>query len=93
MKTFKEYFQNTQNEGTKYFIKYDNNPTGSFSNEIEVSKDEFDKVKKLYNKDTGLKTGFNKFIVNDNTIELGYNHARHAIDKTKAKVLDKPEAM
>lgn len=86
MISFREFCK--LNEEEKYEIRYDTNPTGAFGNTITVTKQEFEKVKAAYDSETAQKSGFNKFIITDNKIELGYNPTRHLIDKQNAKVMN-----
>lgn len=82
MKTFKEFFT----EAKQYTVTYDTNPTGAFKNTITVSKKEFTKIKDAYDASKAQKSGFNKFIINADTIELGYNMTIEFIDIKGEKV-------
>lgn len=84
MKSFKDYFVN---EDKTYTIVYDTNPTGAFKNTITVSKKEFTKIKNAYDANKAQKSGFNKFIIDGNNIELGYNFTIEFIDINGGKTL------
>ena len=53
---------------------YDTTPNGHFKHEINISNDLFIKIIELLENSIKCENGFNKFVLKEYSLNIGYNH-------------------